>query len=155
VVYSQTQANTRTVPATVTGTTMEATLWDLVEDHLNDVRGQIAANDNVLVEARKRRNLVAESASGVNGYLRRFSSGSVANGTVNKPVTDTDGGIVIDRSKRPELGPGGEGPAGIVDEVCKIVGPKVRETHPNAPVNTSKRGLMVLFKEPVTEDEAR
>src|SRR6266496_2637229 len=63
----------------------------------NDVRKKIAADDAVLKEARDRRDLVAESAMEIEGALRWFRSGSVAHAMVNKPVSDADSGIVLDR----------------------------------------------------------
>jgi hypothetical protein len=123
----------------------------LVMEVLNDIRAKIAADDDVLEEARARRNLVADSAMALTGTLRRFSSGSVTHGTVNDPVQDADGGIVLDRRCYPELGPDGEGegPAEVVEQLCELVGEKMRETYPDARVATSKRGLKVTFSSPL------
>ena len=45
----------------------------------------------------------------IDGALRWFRSGSVAHGTVNKPVTDADCGLVLDRrnERYATLGPDG------------------------------------------------
>ncbi|MCY4086135.1 MAG: hypothetical protein OXG37_04420 [Actinomycetia bacterium] len=115
---------------------------------LDDIREQIAADDDVLREARDRRNLTARSAMGLGGTLRRFSSGSVAHGTVNDPVTDADGGIVLDRRSHTTLGPDSkenEGPSDVIQELQDLVGPKVRDKYPNARVTKTKRGLKVFF----------
>jgi hypothetical protein len=127
----------------------------LVLEILDDIRGQSAADDTVLAEARERRNLVAGSAMGIHGALRRFSSGSVAHGTVNKPVTDADGGIVLDRRSYPDLGPDGsdDGPLDVARELIELVGPKVRSKYPKAKVKRSRRGLLVTFSEPLGDDE--
>lgn len=129
----------------------------LVLDILNDIRNQIATDDKVLEEAKARRDLVAEAAMEIEGALRWFRSGSVAHGTVNRPVTDADAGIVLDRrnSRYEKLGPDGnnEGPDNIIDELCDLVGPKVRETYPKAKVTRSRRGLLVEFNEPLNDDE--
>jgi hypothetical protein len=130
----------------------------LVLDILNDeVREKIAADEDVLKEARDRRDLVAEAAMEIEGSLRWFRSGSVAHGTVNKPVSDADSGIVLDRrnEKYEKLGPDGEneGPDEVIDELCDLVGPKVREKYPKAKVEKSRRGLDVKFNEPLNEDE--
>jgi hypothetical protein len=127
----------------------------LVLDILNDIRGQIAADDAVLKEARDRRDLAADSAMGIEGSLRWFRSGSVAHGFVNAPVSDADCGLVLDRRSYPSLGPdgGGEGPDAIVDELRDIVGPKVREKYPDARVTRSRRGLLIEFKEPLDEEQ--
>ena len=129
----------------------------LVLDILNDIRNKIAAEDSVLKEAKARRDLVAEAAMAIECSLRWFRSGSVAHGTVNRPLADADGGIVLDRrnSRYEKLGPDGnnEGPDKIIDELCDLVGPKVRETYPNAKVKRSRRGLLVEFNEPLNDDE--
>jgi hypothetical protein len=129
----------------------------LVLDILNDVRNQIAAAEKVLKEARDRRNLTADSAMAIEGSLRSFRSGSVAHGTVNKPVTDADGGVVLDRrnEKYANLGPDGqaEGPEEVVAELCDLVRPKLREKYPNAEVEHSRRGIYVEFNEPVNDEE--
>lgn len=123
----------------------------------NEVRKKIAADDKVLKEARTRRDLVAESAMEIEVSLRWFRSGSVAHATVNKPVSDADSGIVLDRrhEKYAMLGPDGEneGPDDVIDELQRIVGPKVREKYPNAVVKKSRRGLLVEFNQPVTAEE--
>src|SRR5688572_4260533 len=130
----------------------------LVLDILNDeVREKIAADEGVLKEARDRRDLVAESAMEIEGSLRWFRSGSVAHGTVNEPVSDADSGIVLDRrnKKYEKLGPDGEneGPDEVIDELCDLVGPKVREKYPKAKVEKSRRGLDVKCNEPLNDEE--
>jgi hypothetical protein len=129
----------------------------LVLDTLNDVRNQIAAAEKVLKEAQERRNLSADSAMEIEGSLRSFRSGSVAHATVNKPVTDADGGVVLDRrnEKYADLGPDGqgEGPEEVVDELCDLVRPKIRDKYPKAEVESSRRGIYVEFNEPVNDEE--
>lgn len=121
----------------------------------DEVRKKTAADDRVLREARDRRNLVAQSAMVIEGSLRWFRSGSVAHGMVNKPVSDADSGLVLDRRSYPTLGPDGqnEGPEEVIDELCELVGPKVREKYPGAEVKRSRRGLLVEFNAPLTAEE--
>src|SRR6266511_5139800 len=92
----------------------------------NEVRAKIAADEKVLKEARKRRDLVAESAMEIEGSLRGFRSGSVAHAMVNKPVSDADSGIALDRrhEKYKTLGPDAEneGPDEVIDELQELVG---------------------------------
>jgi len=47
---------------------------------------------------------------------------------VNKPLSDADSGLVLDRRSYPKLGPDGdnEGPDEVIDPLCELVGPKVR-----------------------------
>lgn len=126
-------------------------MMGLVLTILNEIRAKVAADDDVLARARERRNLVAETAMGLPGALRRFSSGSLAHGTVNAPVTDADSGVVLDRRRYPELGPDGEGegPAEVVEKLCELVGRRMREKYPEARVTTSKRGLKINFSTPL------
>ena len=106
-------------------------------DILSDVLSQSAADDDVLAEARNRTNLVLDIALGFPGATRAFRSGSLAAHTFNNPVTDGDGGVVLDRRYYPSLGPdgGGEIPNGIVGEICALLGPEIRKTYPNARCN--------------------
>lgn len=83
----------------------------LVLNTLNDIRAHIAADDEVLEEARARHSLVVESAMGLAGTLRRFSSGSLAHGTVNAPVTDADNGRSWRRPRKPGAGAGPASPS--------------------------------------------
>jgi hypothetical protein len=71
---------------------MATTTVDYAGQVLTDVREQIAADDDVLKEARDRRNLITKHARDFDGALKSFNSGSVAHGTVNKPVSDADAG---------------------------------------------------------------
>jgi hypothetical protein len=121
------------------------------DDILSDVQSQIAADDDVLAEARKRTNLVLEIALRFPGARRTFRSGSLAVHTFNDPVTDGDGGVVLDRRYYPALGPdgGGEIPNGIVAEMCALLGPEVRKIYPNGRCHTSKRGPKILFGAPL------
>jgi hypothetical protein len=129
----------------------------LVLDILNDIRSQIAADEKVLKEAQDRRNLAAEGGMKIDGALRWFRSGSVAHGTVNKPVTDADSGLVLDRrnERYAKLGPDGEGdgPDDVCDEVTQLVGNKVRTEYPKAEVKQTRRGICVEYNEPLNADE--
>jgi len=129
----------------------------LVLDILNDIRSQIAADEKVLKEAQDRRNLAAEGGMEIDGALRWFRSGSVAHGTVNKPVTDADSGLVLDRrnERYAKLGPDGEaeGPDEVCDEVAELVGDKVRAKYPKAKVKQTRRGICVEFNEPLNDEE--
>jgi hypothetical protein len=121
------------------------------DDIFTDVQHQIAADDDVLAEARTRTSLVLEIAMGFRGASRTFRSGSLAVHTFNDPVTDGDGGVVLDRRYYPTLGPGGDDeiPNGVVADICALLGPEVRKTHRNARCHTSKRGPKMLFGAPL------
>lgn len=116
-------------------------------DLLSGVRTQIDAHDAPLKEARDRLHLVRDLAEDFSGALRTYSSGSIAHHTMNHPVTDGDGGLVLDRRCYPNLGPegGGDTPAQVTAELCTLLGPAIREHYPKARCGTSKRGPKVWF----------
>lgn len=93
---------------------------------LTDVGSQIAARDDVLAEARAR--LARKIAETFPGVLRTYASGSLAHYTFNSPVTDGDGGVVLDRRFYPSLGPdgGGETPNDTTSDLCALLGPDGR-----------------------------
>lgn len=70
---------------------------DYAEQIVDEVRTRIQAEDWVLDEARTRRDAVLKAAQRFPGALGGFGSGSLAHRTVNDPVSDGDGGVVLDR----------------------------------------------------------
>ncbi len=123
---------------------------------LNEVRDQIAVDDDVLSETKARRNLVKRVARKFEGALKTFDSGSVAHGTVNKPVSDADCGVVLDRRTYPELGPDGddEPPNDIVERMAEFVIEGVLEEYPAAEQEVGKRSIVITFNEPLEEENA-
>jgi hypothetical protein len=127
---------------------------DHPNDVLEEIRQDISASDRDLKEARKRRDVVLKAAATFEGALRTFKSGSVAHGDVNNPVTDADGGTVLDRRVHPTLGPDSdehEGPEDVVGRVRDHVMPVVRESYPNARSRLTKRAILIRFHEPDTD----
>ena len=124
-------------------------------DVLSDVRTTIDASDAPLGEARARLAMAKEIAAGFAGALRTYSSGSIAHHTMIAPVTDGDGGVVLNRRSYPELGPdgGGEAPGEVAQKLCALLGPEIREHYPNARCGTSKRGPKISFGAPVEEQD--
>jgi hypothetical protein len=120
-------------------------------DQLEAIRTEIAPSDAALAEARTRLRLVRGLAETFPGALRTYASGSIAQHTVNHPVSDGDGGLVLDRRSYPALGPdgGGEQPREVVDDLCALLGPSLREVYPKASCGTSKRGPKLWFSEPI------
>ena len=120
-------------------------------DYLTSVRSDIAADDTVLAEARARLALVRNIAMNFPGALRTYASGSLRQHTVNHPVTDGDGGLVLNRVNYPELGPegGGETPTDVAADLCGLLGPEIRKTYPKARCGSSKRGPKITFAKPI------
>lgn len=120
------------------------------EEVLEEVRGEISADDDDLREARARRELVLEAVEGF-GVLRTFRSGSLAHATVNNPVSDADCGAVLDRRSHLALGPDSddeEGPDEIMDAVRKHVMAVVRDEYGEARSRLIKRAILIRFNEP-------
>lgn len=123
------------------------------EEVLEEIRDEISADDDDLREARKRRDLVLDAAKSF-GILRPFKSGSVAHGNVNNPVSDADGGAVLDRRSYPDLGPDSdeeEGPDEVMEEVRDHIMPIVRKEYPSAEGRLIKRAILIRFKKPNSE----
>jgi len=120
-------------------------------DYLTAVGNDIAADDDALTEARARLLLVRGIAQNFNGAQRTYASGSLAQQTINDPVTDGDGGLVLNRTYYPQLGPDGgeETPNAVAAELCALLGPEIRITYPKARCGTSKRGPKITFGAPV------
>lgn len=120
-------------------------------DYFYEVGRRIAADEGALEEARRRLALVRSAAGSFHGALRTYRSGSLAHHTMTAPVTDGDGGLVLDRRLYPKLGPegGGETPLQITEQLRQVVGDVVRKDYPRARVTTSKRGPLVRFASPV------
>lgn len=134
---------------------MTTTTVDYAGQVLTDVRRQIAVDDDVLSETKARRNLVKKHARSFPGALKTFDSGSVAHGNVNKPVSDADCGVVLDRRKYQELGPDGDDvpPNNIVNEMAEHVIDGVREEYPDAIYKVCKRAILIEFHERIDEQQ--
>lgn len=118
------------------------------DDILCTIRTSIDAHPAALSEARSRTRLVRTAGYTVtHGALRHYGSGSLEQHTQNHPINDGDAGLVLNRIYHPRLGPDGKGeaPTDIVSDICKALGPEVRQTYPNARCGTSKRGPKLSF----------
>lgn len=128
---------------------------ETANDYIAEILRQIEPDSEVLAEARTRRDLVAAKAMSLRGTLRQYSSGSVAHGNVTAPINDADGGIVLDRRIHTKLGPEGdnEGPEKVIEELKELVGPKIRAKYSKARISTSRRGLLVTFGSPLSDQD--
>jgi hypothetical protein len=133
---------------------------DHAGDILEDVRAEISANDDDLRDARDRLKVVLDAAATFDGTVKRptFRSGSLAHRTVNNPVQDGDGGVVLDRRTHPTLGPDSTdktGPDEIMRRMRDHVMPLVRKKYPKATgkVEGRKRSILIEFHEPLRGTE--
>jgi hypothetical protein len=125
---------------------------DHAAEVLEDIRQDISADHEHLREARDRRDLVTDAAKSFPHTLRAFNSGSVAHGTVNKPVDDADCGVVLDRRHYTDLGPDSDeklGPHEIMGRVRKHVMEEVWKEYPDATSRLTKRAILIRFKKTV------
>jgi hypothetical protein len=118
---------------------------------LLNVRRTTDAQDEPLAEARTRLNLARAVGGRFHGALRTYASGSLAHHTVTDPVSDGDGGLVLNRLYYPSLGPegGGQTPTDVTRQLCDLLSPEIRKIYPEARCGTSKRGPKITFGEPV------
>jgi len=125
-----------------------------LQDLLDDVRDQIEPENAALNEARERLAFVRAKAATFYGALRTYRSGSLAAHTMNRPVTDGDGGVVLNRNYYPGLGPEGTGteaPADVVEDLIDHIRPRIRENYPDAKIHKSKRGPEIHFHAPLLD----
>lgn len=124
-----------------------------VNELFEEARGRIAVLDNVLKEARKRRDAIRDIVEEGFDTLWTFGSGSLAHGTQNDPLNDADAGVVLDRRVYEDLGPDGDGPCAIVEEVRSVLRPRLKEEYPNVRFFTGgHRAIRVNFMEPIQPD---
>ncbi|MGB3633335.1 MAG: nucleotidyltransferase [Rubrobacteraceae bacterium] len=121
-----------------------------VSELFDEARRRIAVEDDVLKEARKRRDDIRDIVEEEFDTLRTFRSGSLAHGTQNDPLNDADAGVVLDRRVYEDLGPGGDGPCAIVEEVRRVLRPRLQEEYPNVRFYTGgHRAIRINFMEPI------
>jgi hypothetical protein len=124
-----------------------------ISEIFEEARRRLAVDDDVLEEARKRRDLIRSIVEEEFATLRTFSSGSLAHGTQNKPLADADLGAVLDRSMYSDLGPDGEGPEDIAEEVRKRLRDRLKDDYPKARFDLGgRRAIKVSFNDPVGPD---
>ncbi len=113
-------------------------------------RKRIAVPDGVLTEARKRRDRIREVVEGNFHTLGSFGSGSLAHGTQNDPLNDADAAVVLDRRVYGGLGPKGEGPCAMVEEVRGVLRSELKEEYSDVRFYTGgHRAIRINFMEPI------
>jgi len=143
--------------ATPTARTAEST--SAAKAALEDILAEIAVPQAVLDEAKVRRNLVLEIAMEHDATRARYVSGSVAHGTHNRPLEDTDCGIKVNRRFEAfrVYGPDGDGrgPEEFIQLFAGFVLLRLRQRgYPNAEVNLDgNRAIKLEFNERVEIDD--
>ena len=115
---------------------------------LDEVRAQVAPDDETLKAAKERRDDTLGYAVGFDGVARSYVSGSIAHATANSGL-DADGGIVLDRRSWKALGPDGDdvGPCAVVEDVRESVRTSLKSTYPEIKSRLSKRAIVLRFHE--------
>ncbi len=121
-----------------------------INDVFEEARRRIAVPDGVLKEARKRRDEIRGIVEEGFDTLRTFGSGSLAHGTQNDPLNDADAGVVLDRRVHEGLGPDGDGPCAVVEEVRGVLRSRLKESYPDVRFYTGgHRAIRINFMEPI------
>lgn len=134
-------------------THLEARMSDSHESAANRVidaiRRQVAVDPNVLEAAKARRDRVRELAQEHDAARAGYNSGSVAHGTANAPLSDTDCGVVLDRRCFPQYGPDGAGlsPKPLLLGFQEWILPRLRADCPHVICEITKRALLFEFHE--------
>lgn len=129
---------------------------DYAEQIVDEVRTRIQAEDRVLDEGHTRRDAVLKASQRFLGALSGFGFGSLAHRTVDDPVSDGDGGVVLDRRIWTDLGPDsdvGQGPDGVMREMGEFVCRELREQYPRITFEMTKRAILFSFDEPLDDEE--
>lgn len=124
---------------------------------LEEILRHIAVPDDVLAEAKKRRNLVCEVAERHPAARDKWYSGSIAHGTHNSPLGDADCGVMVDRRSQefraygPDADGVGLGPEEFIQTFAATVLPLLRAGgYPNAEVDLSgNRAIKFMFNAPL------
>jgi hypothetical protein len=119
---------------------------------IDSIRRHVAVRDEILRAAKERRDLVRDLAQKHPAARSGYNSGSVAHGTANAPLNDTDCGVVLDRRKYWSYGPDGDGrpPAAMLESFRDWILPQLREFYRNATCEITKRALLFEFHQPLT-----
>lgn len=128
---------------------------------LEEILREIAVPMPVLEEAKRRRKLVLGIAMEHGAARAAYVSGSVAHGTHNKPLEDTDCGIKVNRRFEalrmfgPDAPGQGRGPEGFIQLFADFIVPRLRERgYPDAYVDLSgNRAIKFEFNEQIEIDD--
>lgn len=126
-----------------------------LESALDVARRRIEVEDDELVEARKRRGLLADSLRRAFPGSRVYVNGSVAHGDALTPLTDIDLGVVVP-DPMCEYGPGKAGPSTLKTLAAEAIRGDLKEMYPRLRVEVEgrKRSVLVRFGDPVTPGQA-
>jgi hypothetical protein len=109
---------------------------------------------DVLDAAKRRRDRVRELAHEHDAARATLNSGSVAHGTANAPLNDTDCGVVLDRRKFWDYGPDGGNlpPRPMMESFRDWILPRLRREFPDVSCEITKRALLFEFHETLEFD---
>lgn len=130
---------------------------DHFENEIEAIRKSISADDAHLELARARTQAVRDAALTFTGALRTYGAGSLFHETVNRPVSDGDCGVVLDRRSYPNLGPDSESGGGPTDVVFEMAGYVLEILKQNEELGasfaeTTKRAIVFHFDDDGSDD---
>jgi hypothetical protein len=118
------------------------------------IRARVAVRKEVLDAAKRRRDRVRELAQEHDAARATFNSGSVAHGTANAPLHDTDCGVALDRRKFWDYGPDGGNlpPRPMMESFRDWILPRLRREYAQVSCGITKRALLFEFHETLEFD---
>jgi predicted nucleotidyltransferase len=122
-----------------------------IEDHLQAARDAIAAEDDELDEARRRRRQAEDALRAEFPGCRIVPNGSLAHGDANTPLTDWDLVVVIS-DPDDEYGPGKKSSLDLKERAKEHLRAALSVEYPKLTViiKGQKRAVLLRYSEPVT-----
>jgi hypothetical protein len=122
---------------------------------LDEGRREIQVTDEELAEAKRRRQLLAASASRAFPGSTTYYNGSVAHGDANTPLTDVDLGVVLTKKDAEPYGPGQKSALALMEKVREVIHEDLDDEFDNLTIEVEgrRRAVLVRFGDPVTQGQ--
>ncbi|MFD6877317.1 MULTISPECIES: hypothetical protein [unclassified Streptomyces] len=119
---------------------------------LDEARRQIEVTEDELVEARRRRQLLANALERAFPGSTIYFNGSVAHGDANTPLTDVDLGAKLSPVDAEGFGPDGSDALPLMERARDAIGEDLADEFPKLTVEVAgrRRAVLVRFGDPVT-----